>query len=108
MTLGVEPRGRDHVLNAKKEAFLECSSQLASFLWRIEASFTLSEGVPLKSSNLGGEGQDGGGVESPSHLSPTTYLDNLQIILKTYEFDLRFKERTAGPLQREGFLLLTR
>ena len=45
------------------------------------------------------EGQDGGRVGSPSHLSPSNYLDNLQIILKIYEFGLRFKERTAGMLQ---------
>ena len=45
------------------------------------------------------EGQDGGRVGSPSHLSPPNYLDNLQIILKTYEFGLRFKERPAGTLQ---------
>ena len=38
-------------------------------------------------------------VGSPSHLSPPNYLDNLQIILKIYEFSLRFKERTAGTLQ---------
>ena len=36
--------------------------------------------------------QDGRGVGSPSHLSPPTYLDNFQIILKTYEFNLRFQE----------------
>ena len=24
-------------------------------------------------------------------------------MMKTYEFDLRFKERTAGTLQKEGF-----
>ena len=30
---------------------------------------------------------------------PPTYLDNFSIILKTYEFGLRFKERTAGRLQ---------
>ena len=45
------------------------------------------------------EGQDGGRVGSPNHLSPPNYLDNLQIILKIYEFGLRFKERTAGMLQ---------
>ena len=45
------------------------------------------------------EGQDGGRVGSPSHLSPPNYPDNLQIILKIYEFSLRFKERTAGTLQ---------
>ena len=44
-------------------------------------------------------GQDDGGVGSPSHLSPPTYLDNFQIILKTYKFGMRFKERTAGMLQ---------
>ena len=44
-------------------------------------------------------GRDGGGVGSPSHLFPSTYLDNFQIILKMYKFDLRFKERTAGMLQ---------
>ena len=44
-------------------------------------------------------GQDDKRVGSPSHLSPPNYLDNLQIILKTYEFGLRFKERTAGMLQ---------
>ena len=42
----------------------------------------------------------------PSHLSTLTYLDNFQIILKTYEFDLRF--RIAGTLQREESALLTR
>ena len=52
-------------------------------------------------------GQDGRGVGSSSHLSPPTYVDNFQSILKTYEFDLRFKERTAGTLQREEFVLLT-
>ena len=44
-------------------------------------------------------GQNGGRVGSPSQLSPPTYLDKFQIILKTYEFGLRFKERTAGMLQ---------
>ena len=53
-------------------------------------------------------GQDGRGVESPSHQSPPTYQDNIQIILKTYVFDLRFKERAAGTLQKEEFVLLSR
>ena len=53
-------------------------------------------------------GQDSGAVGSPSHLAPPTYLDNFKIILKTYELCLRFKERTAGTLQREEFGLLTR
>ena len=44
-------------------------------------------------------GQDVGRVGSPGHLSPPTYLDNCQIILKTYEFGLRFKERTAGMIE---------
>ena len=47
-----------------------------------------------------GAGKDGGGVGSSSHLVPPAYLDNFQIILKTFEFNLRFKERTAGMLQR--------
>ena len=51
-------------------------------------------------------GQDGRRVGSPSHLSPPTYLDNFQIILKTYEFSQRFKERTAGMPQWEEFALL--
>ena len=38
-------------------------------------------------------------VGSSNHLSPPNYLDNLQIILKIYEFGLRFKERTAETLQ---------
>ena len=46
-----------------------------------------------------GEGQAGGRVGSPNHLSPPNYLENLQIILKIYEFGLRFKERPAGMLQ---------
>ena len=46
-----------------------------------------------------GEEQDGRRVGSPNHLSPPSYLGNLQIILKIYEFSLRFKERTAGMLQ---------
>ena len=45
------------------------------------------------------EGEDGRRVESPNHLSPPNYIDNLQIILKIYEFVLRFKERTAVMLQ---------
>ena len=45
---------------------------------------------------------------SSNHLVPTTYLDNFQSILKTYEFNLRFNERTAGTLQREVFSLLAR
>ena len=59
-------------------------------------------------SEQAGAGQDGGRVGSPSHLFPPTYLDTFQIILKTYEFGLIFKERTAGMLQREEFVLLTR
>ena len=47
----------------------------------------------------GGEGQEGGRVGSPNHLSPPNYLDNLQIILKIDEFGLRFKERPAETLQ---------
>ena len=46
-----------------------------------------------------GEEQDGGRVGSPNHLSPPNYLEYLQIILKIYEFDLRFKERPAGMQQ---------
>ena len=64
--------------------------------------------IALISVMRGEAGQSGGGVGSPTHLSPPTYLDNFQTILNTYEFDLRFKERTAGTLQREGFSLLTR
>ena len=45
------------------------------------------------------EGQDGGRVGSPIHVSSPNYLDNLQTILKIYESGLRFKERTAGMLQ---------
>ena len=45
------------------------------------------------------EGQDGGRAGSPNHLSPPNYLENLQIILKIYEFGLRIKERTPGMLQ---------
>ena len=54
-----------------------------------------------------GAGQDGGGVGSPSHQSPPTYLDNIQINLKNYEFKLRLKERTAGTLHRKELALLT-
>ena len=39
---------------------------------------------------------------------PPNYLDKFQIILKTYKFGLRFKERTAGLLQWEEFTLLSR
>ena len=52
-----------------------------------------------KKNNFRREGQNGGRVGSPSHLSPPSYLDNLQIILKIDEFGLIFKERTAGMLQ---------
>ena len=45
-------------------------------------------------------GQDGGRVGSPSHLSPPTYLDNFQIILKTYEFGLRFRENSWNATVR--------
>ncbi|KAM8950947.1 zinc finger protein 713 isoform 1-T2 [Lycaon pictus] len=43
----------------------------------------------------------GGAVWSRIHLSRgfSERQDNLQIILKIYEFGLRFKERTAGMLQ---------
>ena len=64
--------------------------------------------IPIKFSIAGGGGQDGGRLGASIHPTPPTYLDYCQIILKTYEFDLRFKERTAGMLQREGFSLLTR
>ena len=40
-------------------------------------------------------GQDGGRVGSPSHMCPPNYLDNFQIILKTYEFRLIFTERNG-------------
>ena len=53
----------------------------------------------VENQKSGEVGQDGGGVGSSSHLSPPTYLDNFQIILKTYKFGLRFKERTAGMPQ---------
>ena len=55
-----------------------------------------------------GVGEEGEEVGSPSHLAPPTYLDDFQTFLKTYEFNLRFKERTAGTLQGEEFSLLTR
>ena len=44
----------------------------------------------------------------PKSPGPTKNLDSFQILLNTYEFHLRFKEKTAGMLQREGFSLLTR
>ena len=47
--------------------------------------------VPSQKKKKKEEGQDGGRVGSPSHLSPPNYLHNLQIILKLYEFSLRFK-----------------
>ena len=53
-------------------------------------------------------GKMGGRGGSPSHLSPPNYLHNLQIILKIYEFGLRLKEGTAGTLQWEEFVLLSR
>ena len=40
---------------------------------------------------------------SSTHLAPQIYLHNSQNILNTYEFDLEFKDRTAGMLQREIF-----
>ena len=57
--------------------------------------------------NIENKGQDGRRVGVLNSLLPQIYLDNFQIILNTYEFDLRFKERTAGMLQREEFPLLT-
>ena len=62
----------------------------------------------FKKHEHGEVGQDGGRVESPSQLSPPDYLDKFQITLKTYKFGLRFKERTAGMLQWEDFMLLSR
>ena len=59
--------------------------------------------ILLKNNPTGGLGQDGRGVWSSPHLAPPTYLDYFQTILNTYEFDLRFREKTAGTLQREGF-----
>ena len=67
----------------------------------------MNTGIDLRSSVtssnivtiVGEAGQDGGRVGSPSHPFPPTYLDNFQIILNTYKFGLRFKERTAGMLQ---------
>ena len=53
----------------------------------------------IKTEGIGGEGQDGGRVGSPNNPSPPNYLENLQIILKFYEFGLRIKERTPGMLQ---------
>ena len=35
----------------------------------------------------------------PKSPVPPNYLDNLEIILKIYEFSLRFKERTDRMLQ---------
>ena len=52
--------------------------------------------------------QDDRGVGSSTHLVPPTHLDNFQIVLNTYESNLRSKERTARALRREGFVLLTR
>lgn len=61
--------------------------------------FSISDGSCLRVRLTRGEEQDGGRVRSPNHLSPPNYLENLQIILKIYEFGLRFKERPAGMLQ---------
>ena len=44
-TLGLEMQRKGPVLNSQKEAFLECSFQLASHLWELEASSTLGEEV---------------------------------------------------------------
>ena len=43
----------------------------------------------------------------PKSPVPTKYLDKFQIILKTYELGLRFKEKTAGMLQQEELELLS-
>ena len=47
-----------------------------------------------------GEEQDGGRVGSPNHLSPPNYLENLQIILKIYEFGLRIRETSWNATVR--------
>ena len=55
--------------------------------------------LTLKLETYSEKGQDGRRVGSPNHLSPPNYLDNLQLILKIYEFGLRFKERPDETLQ---------
>ena len=80
-------------------------------LWDIAMSLHLAVSYSLHRSIeflVWEEGQDGGRVVFPNHLSPQNYLGSLQIILKIYEFSLRFKERTAGMLQWEEFTLLSR
>ena len=67
--------------------------------WRLHVAWWKVNVVRKYHVFSGRAGQDGGGVGSPSHPSPPTYLDDFQIILKTYEFDLRFKETPAGTLQ---------
>ena len=47
-----------------------------------------------------GERQDGGRVEVLVSSGFLSYLDSFQTILKTYEFNLRCKERTGGMRQR--------
>ena len=56
-TLGLEVQRKGPVLNSQKEAFLECSFQLASHLWELEASSTLGEDVPWKGNVLNSETQ---------------------------------------------------
>ena len=49
------------------------------------------------------QSQNGRGVRSSTHLVPPNYLDNFQIILNTYKFDLRFKENSWNASERRVF-----
>ena len=51
-TVGVEAQRRGPVPKYEKEAFLECSFQVDSHLWELEASSTLGEEVPWKGAVL--------------------------------------------------------
>ena len=56
-TVVVEAQWKGPVPKSEKEAFLECSFQVDSHLWELEASSTLGEDVSWKGNVLNSETQ---------------------------------------------------
>ena len=71
-------------LNRKESNRLNQKESNQIELNRKELNRSKSNRIKSKRIESRGEGQDGGRVGSPNHMSPPNYLENLQIILKIY------------------------
>ena len=80
---------------------LRWGKQKQKYYWdfiKLKSFRTMKKTTKAKRQHTGG-GERWWKCSVPKSPSPRNYLDNLQIILKIYEFSLRFKQRPVWMLQ---------